>query len=175
MLNTGSSTWMPGHPQFLKSLRTGMGKRQCSLDAEGPCVLWTLLRTLEPLVKTRSFRFLPQSPAALLPLQFCFWSLIWNQNCSRWLLPFGPQLANRIIFAAFPHCYKKSRFLVFCSSTTLLYIGPWTLQFQWYSQLFNLFSFSFQLKLRGTFLGLEAYLTPQFSPKKSSLATESIP
>lgn len=121
---------------FWKSVQNWNGQRQCSLDAEGPCVLWTLLRTLETHLlrsETRSFRFLPQS-VALLPLQFCFWKSHVKSKLFQvdsYLLVHN--LPMRIILQPFPIVIRKP-FSSFCSSTTLLYIGPWTLQFQWYSQ-----------------------------------------
>ena len=132
VLNTGSSTWMPGASSIPESQCKELEwARTCSLDAEGPCVLWTLLRTRETHLwdpEIRSFQLLPQSLIICLSSSgsVAIAILLLEVSCEiktvpGRLLPFGPQLTNENHLAAF-------------ASTTLLYIGPWTLQFQWYSQ-----------------------------------------
>lgn len=139
VLNTGSSTWMPGASsisesqckelEWAKTMLPGCRRSLCFVDSSKD-PRDTPLRSRDSLLPI---------PASVPSSSVAIAILLLEVSCEiktvpGRLLPFGPQLANENHLAAFPHCYKKSRFLVFCSSTTLLYIGPWTLQFQWYSQ-----------------------------------------
>lgn len=143
--------------------------------------MWTLLKDPKDTPqgsRDSLLRFLPQSPAALLPLQFCFWKsheikTVWSR-----LLPFGPQHLAENHLWPFPIVIRKAVFssflflyplciLVFIDSTIPVVI-----------KLFNLFSFLLSAEVKrkhfsGTGGGLPS--TTVLTRRKSSLATESIP